>query len=751
MIERTESLLLEQQQIVYKQTDSLFAWLLVCEWLASCLIAACISPRSWAGSYSTVHIHIWTAIFLGGLIVSCPIFLATKCPGKTITRHSIAVGQMLYSALLIHLTGGRIESHFHVFGSLAFLSFYRDWRVLISASIIVVADHLLRGFFFPQSVYGVTTIEPWRWLEHAWWVIFEDIFLIRACVANVREMRLTARRQAQFEELNSNIEELVRLRTEELSSAKLRLSVQYAVARILTENITWNRALEKILRAIATSMLSNYGRVWCAYWSHNNSNKITCFESLQLPKGSLDEFARISYHTSFTFGKGLPGRIYINPKSVQIEDVGNDSNLPRLKLGNKFGLSSAIGFPVTNRDQVIGVIEFWTEHNFQMNDDIIEMLQSLGQQIGQFAARKQIETERKHLAKVVQYSSDAIFTKTSDSLITSWNRGAERLFGYSAKEVKGQHISILIPDDKLDELVLLNEKTNNGVRIDNYETVYKRKDGKLIDVAISWTPIPGEFDNQSCCSVIVHDITERREAEKRVKEFYSVVSHELRSPLTSIRGVLGLIEGSIVKIDSSEAMELVEIARGSTDRLIRLINDMLDLKKIEAGKMELQRSKIQAEDLVSGTLYSLKALSEESGIQLECQTQTDEHVYADWDKCIQVLTNLVSNAIKFSPIGSQVTIMAKDGLNKRVRFCIMDKGPGISTQDIPKLFNKFQQLDSSDSRQKGGTGLGLAISKALVEEHGGIIGVESIPGKGSNFWFELPIYCEEEHRQVVAA
>src|SRR5205814_2742843 len=163
-----------------------------------------------------IHMHVWAAILLGGAISSFPVFLALKRPGHALTRHTIAVAQMLTSALLIHLTGGRIETHFHVFGSLAFLAFYRDWRVLVSATVVVALDHLLRGLFLPQSVFGVLTPSSWRWLEHAGWVIFEDIFLVISIHEGLQDMRQVAERQARLEVVNESIEQRVRERTQDL-------------------------------------------------------------------------------------------------------------------------------------------------------------------------------------------------------------------------------------------------------------------------------------------------------------------------------------------------------------------------------------------------------------------------------------------------------------------------------------------------------------------------------------------------------
>jgi hypothetical protein len=167
-------------------TDRAFAVVLIVEWLVGILLALLVSPFAWEGTQFSVHIHVWAAVLLGSLHIFPPLLLIWRAPGRPLTRHVVAVAQMLTAALFIHLTGGRIETHFMVFGSLAFLAFYRDWKVLVTATVVVAVDHLLRGLFFPQSVYGETattmgvTAAVWRTLEHAWWVVFEDIFLLYA-------------------------------------------------------------------------------------------------------------------------------------------------------------------------------------------------------------------------------------------------------------------------------------------------------------------------------------------------------------------------------------------------------------------------------------------------------------------------------------------------------------------------------------------------------------------------------------------
>lgn len=213
----------EHQQLVHRRTDRMFAVLMTLQWVAGVAAALWLSPKTWDGAASHTHPHVWAALFLGGAISSLPIVLAVTRPGHPSTRYVIGVGQMLMGALLIHLTGGRIETHFHVFGSLAFLSFYRDWRVLIPATVVVAADHFLRGLFWPQSVYGVLAASEWRWLEHAGWVLFEDTFLLIAIKHSIGELHGIAERTAEIESLNEGLEAHVANRTAQLVAANHEL------------------------------------------------------------------------------------------------------------------------------------------------------------------------------------------------------------------------------------------------------------------------------------------------------------------------------------------------------------------------------------------------------------------------------------------------------------------------------------------------------------------------------------------------
>jgi len=228
---RAQELFASHRQQIFERTDRLFAMLLPAQWLVSIGFTWYLTPLTWNGAASAVHPHVWAALLLGGVLTLPAAALGTWRPGQLATRHAIAVSQMLMGALLIHLSGGRIETHFHVFGSLAFLAFYRDWRVLLSASTVVALDHMLRGEFWPESVFGTPVASNWRWIEHAAWVVFEDLFLIVACRQSVLEMREIATRRAELEDSRAHVEETVHQRTAQLEEKTRELVRQTELLR----------------------------------------------------------------------------------------------------------------------------------------------------------------------------------------------------------------------------------------------------------------------------------------------------------------------------------------------------------------------------------------------------------------------------------------------------------------------------------------------------------------------------------------
>jgi signal transduction histidine kinase len=242
---------------------------------------------------------------------------------------------------------------------------------------------------------------------------------------------------------------------------------------------------------------------------------------------------------------------------------------------------------------------------------------------------------------------------------------------------------------------------------------------------------------------IVRDITERKRVEKTKNEFISTVSHELRTPMTSVVGSLGLLQGGALGKIPEEAMKMIDIALNNSNRLVRLVNDILDIEKIESGKMRFKREVIDVTPLVEHAIQVNQTLGAEHDISLALTgTVPGARVRGDNDLLTQVLTNLLSNAVKFSSSGDAVDV-AITRRRDAIRIAVADQGPGISDAFRPHIFQRFCQADASDSRREGGTGLGLSICKAIVTRHGGTIDLESVVGKGSTFFFDIPEWHPE--------
>lgn len=296
--QRAAELFRTAENDLHRHTDQLFARLMIVQWLAGIAAALWISPLTWIGDSSQVHIHVWAAILLGGAISGFPVWLAWQFPGLAVTRHVIAVAQVLTSALLIHLTGGRIETHFHIFGSLAFLAFYRDWRVLATATIVVAGDHLLRDLYWPQSVFGVLTASSWRWVEHAGWVLFEDAILFVAIRRMLQEMSEIALRRATLEGSNEEIERQVVERTTELNRTQAELLETSRLAG---------------MAEVATSVLHNVGNVLN---SVGVSAELATSKVREFRTGSLKNVAELLQQNS----ADLPAFLTTDPRGKMLPD-----------------------------------------------------------------------------------------------------------------------------------------------------------------------------------------------------------------------------------------------------------------------------------------------------------------------------------------------------------------------------------------------------------------------------------------------
>jgi len=358
------------------------------------------------------------------------------------------------------------------------------------------------------------------------------------------------------------------------------------------------------------------------------------------------------------------------------------------------------------------------------------------QKLAEQALRESHDRYEQLLSGIKDY---AIYMLDPQGKVMTWNTPAQKIKGYAADEIIGKHFSCFYSEEEQAQGKPAQE-LEIALKSGRYEEEgpRRRKDGSQFWANVIIRPIYDGSGQLMGFAKVVRDITERKEVERRVSEFYSMISHELRTPLTSIRGTLSLMEGGLLGTLSQQGQQLTHTAHSEADRLSRLINDILDIRKIEAGMLKPRIKELLPSEIVAASIQSMERAANQASIKLISQVNTSDRILGDRDRIIQVLTNLISNAIKFSPAGAEVLVQVENVTADIVRLSVIDKGAGIPKWQTDKLFVEFQQLDSSDARPKEGTGLGLAISKAIVEQHSGRIGVKSAVGEGSTFWFELP-------------
>ena len=458
----------------------------------------------------------------------------------------------------------------------------------------------------------------------------------------------------------------------------------------------------------------------------------------------FSRFREVTERTTFRIGIGLPGRILASGKPAWIVDVQEDPNFPRAKLAHGIGVHGAFGFPIKVGREVVAVAEFFASEPLEPDDDLLRLAGSIGEQLGRIIERRtatrEIEQQEIRLRAMFETVVDALITIDERGTIESFNDAAQKMFGYDASEVIGKNVRMLMPEPyrgEHDGYLKKYRETGQGQVIGvGREAVAVRKNGETFPIELS----VGEMRLEASRMFVgvVRDITERHRVDRLKNEFVSVVSHELRTPLTSIHGSLGLISSGVTGELSEQAQGMVDIAERNCDRLIRLINDILDVEKIEAGKLEFEMGRVDLMALVGQAIESNRAYAERFGVTLELARGPGEAwVEADADRIVQVLTNLLSNAAKFSPEGGSVEV-AVDREAAGLRVSVIDHGQGIPEEFQPRIFEKFSQAADATTRKRGGTGLGLSICKLIVERHEGRIGFDTAPGVGTTFFFVLP-------------
>ena len=405
------------------------------------------------------------------------------------------------------------------------------------------------------------------------------------------------------------------------------------------------------------------------------------------------------------------------------------------------GAAMALTHRVVRPDGVERITESRSRSVVDDAGNVVRLVGTLQDITEAVRARQRLDRVRRNNEALLNSAGDGICGLSVHGTVTFANPAALRLTGQDIEEMRGRDLHATLQHSRSDGSPYARTKSPILESLRDGEVhrcdrdVFWRKDGTSFPVEYTSTPLLEE-GRITGAVVIFKDITERREVERVKDELTSVVSHELRTPLASIRGSLGLLESGALRASPEKAQRMIEIAVQNTDRIVRLINDILDVDNTSAGAITMNAESCDAAQLVQHAAAGLTAMADAANVTLVTQTQPLT-IVADADRIIQTLTNLISNAIKFSEPGMTVRVGVR-GHDGEALFEVSDDGPGVPPHKLEAIFGRFEQVDASDSRQKGGSGLGLTICRAIVKLHGGRIWAESPPGAGATFSFTLP-------------
>ncbi|MBE9215097.1 response regulator [Plectonema cf. radiosum LEGE 06105] len=484
-----------------------------------------------------------------------------------------------------------------------------------------------------------------------------------------------------------------------------------------------------------------------------------------------------------SFNDCLTSNTLLTKEPVIIEDLRQETRFNSPTLLEEHGIISGVSVPIFGVGSAYGVLGVYSRQKRIFNQDDVYFLQAIANVLSGAIEKQHIETslrqgkeelenrvaertvelvemnERLQLelaerqraqaqfSGIVEIASDAIISTDSNQRITLFNQGAERIFGYSQKEALGQPLDLLLPEPSAEahrhHVANFGKSSTPSRKIGERREIYgKRKDGSVFPAEASISTL--KLGNKIIYTVYLQDVSNRKQIERMKNEFVSVVSHELRTPLTSIHGSLGMLATGLIQANSEDGKRLVQIATDSTERLVRLISDILDIERIESGKVTMCKQIYQVSELILQAIHITQTLADKAQVKLSVKNSPIQ-LEVDGDRIIQVLTNLLSNAIRFSSPGDTVWLTAFEQ-DSEILFTVKDTGCGIPQDKLELIFERFQQVDSSDSRNHEGTGLGLAICRSILEMHGGKIWAESIMEVGSTFYFTLPIHRGNSER-----
>jgi PAS domain S-box-containing protein len=516
-----------------------------------------------------------------------------------------------------------------------------------------------------------------------------------------------------------------------------RLRIQLVVSQIIGETTSMDEGLTRVLEALCSTFSCEFAALWTVDETQRSIRpRISWFA-----KGrSSEDFLNETQDLVLSRGQGLPGTVWSLGKPTWIADLRQHPAFVRRSAARLNGYVSGWGVPVRVGNQVIAVVECFSRHYMREDPDLMATAETVCGSVGQFMARASQEARVRQLdrqkAVILNSVADGIIGVDSTNRIAFANPAAARMMERSESELIGCKVhELLHPAHAGCDPNCLTRRAFQTAEGASGQDVYFRGNGKSFPVEFSLMPMVEE--GEPVGSVLsFRDISQRYALDHMKDEFISTVSHELRTPLTSIRGALGLLSAGLLGEVSEKATSLLRIAVANSDRLVRLINDILDLERMTSGRAPLAFRRISLEELLRQAIEAVQPMAEAEEVRL-ASDPSSVYVEADADRMLQVMTNLLSNAIKFSPPRSTVrisTVRASDG----VTVSVIDEGRGVPADKLESIFDRFQQVDASDSRQKGGTGLGLAICRTIVHQHGGRIWAEQNGSRGAIFRFFLP-------------
>jgi len=519
-----------------------------------------------------------------------------------------------------------------------------------------------------------------------------------------------------------------------------RLALQLVVSQIVGENTSSDVAAMRILEALCVSQ----GWDMAIKWSVNpEENRLEFGSAWAAPGRRAESLIQESMALSPPAGVDLPGRAWQDGRPVWFVDLAAVAASPRVQAALRHEMVSGWAVPVRDGSKVLAVLEFYCHFSLREDREALAAIETVAVSLGQMLARTRERGRAEELYRqqeiLLDSVADGICGVDRRGLISFANPAAAHLLGADTAALAGRPVHDVLhgaapPNRACGEDCPLRSAAGRQKAAAGEDTLF-RADGTSFPADYVLTPIAdqGRFSG----SVLsFRDISQRYALDRLKDEFISTVSHELRTPLTSIRGALGLLSSGMLGVVNDKAANLLRIALTNSDRLVRLINDILDLERIQSGKEPLAFRPSQLALIVRQAMDGMAPVAEAASVQLIHDT-TQVEIAADPDRLLQVITNLLSNAIKFSPPNSTISVMLRPGATG-VTLSVIDQGRGIPADKLEAIFGRFQQVDASDSRQKGGSGLGLAICRTIVQQHSGRIWAERNPVRGSTFRVFLP-------------